>query len=815
VTRSPRVPGDRSSLLLARAPAAVRADEPARTTAVPKQRGPVPPLAVWAFLGVGAIASGAYLATPTTAVGAFIYAGIGIVSAGAVVAGRWLNRPSTKLPWQLFAASLLLAVAGNSTRYLTIQLTHPSLFLTALPDLITIPAYLCLGFGLLSMLRQRRPSSGSANTLDGILVAVGAGMIAWSYLIAPAIHITGDPGLIRAINGSYPPLDVAMVYLAARLAFTQVRHNAAFRLLLLTITATLVGDLGWALMAAHLLNAHPWVFTFEYCITLIGLGATALHPSMRLLGEPQPVAERPLRTARLGTVACSLLVPAIVALGRPLHSSTDRAVFATGTLIMVGLVVWRILLAVNEDASSRSRLHHSATHDELTGLANRAGLYRRLVTELAQTDSDGHPPALLFLDLDGFKNINDTWGHSVGDQLLIQVAERLRTITRIGDLIARGGGDEFTILCPGIPGPDRALDVAAQILACLSEAFDLAVGTVYMSASIGIAIADGVHGATTAEELVADADTAMYQAKSDGRNRVTLFAPALRARVTLRHQLGTALRSALERQELRLYYQPVVDLASRRLVGFEALIRWQHPERGMINPIDFIPLAEETGLIVPIGDWIVRSAAQQLAAFNRLRPPEREPLSMAINVSPVQLQDHDIVETIANAITAEGIDPTQLRIEVTETLMVQDAGGARAVLTAIKALGVSVSVDDFGTGYSSLAYLRRYPVDQVKIDRAFVSGLGISADDEAIVAAVLAMAAALHLDVVAEGIETEVQRLELLRLGCAGAQGYLFSRPLPIPQANALVAADRPLTPVADYFDGTPESKKHHVITAR
>src|ERR1019366_7794240 len=226
------------------------------------------------------------------------------------------------------------------------------------------------------------------NTLDGLLVAVGAGMIAWSYLIAPAIRITGDPALIRAINGTYPPLDVAMVYLAARLAFTQVRHNPAFRLLLLTITATLVGDLGWALMAAHLLNAHPWVFTFEYCITLIGLGATALHPSMRTLGEPQPVTVRPLRTARLGTVACSLLVPAGVALGRPLHSTSDRVVFAAGTLIMVALVVWRILLAVNQDATSRSRLHHSATHDELTGLANRAGLERRLVTELARTDAD-------------------------------------------------------------------------------------------------------------------------------------------------------------------------------------------------------------------------------------------------------------------------------------------------------------------------------------------------------------------------------------------------------------------------------------------
>jgi diguanylate cyclase (GGDEF)-like protein/PAS domain S-box-containing protein len=426
-------------------------------------------------------------------------------------------------------------------------------------------------------------------------------------------------------------------------------------------------------------------------------------------------------------------------------------------------------------------IRYRALHDRLTDLPNRMLFMDRLDQGLARLRRRRSLAAVLFLDFDHFKVINDSLGHHVGDELLTAVAPRLRHALRASDTVAHLGGDEFAILLEDIDGEDDAVEMAQRLAALFKQPFVIAGGEHFVSASIGIALA---RGGESAMELVRDADAAMYRAKERGRARYEVFDEATRGRVLARLRVENDLRRALEREEFSLHYQPVVSLSDRSIVGVEALIRWQHPERGLVSPAEFVPVAEQNGLIEPIGRWVLERACRQAAAWHAARPDSR-PIEMAVNLSAVQLASPGLVDTVQAALGASGLTPSLLCLEITETAMLRDPEATGEVLRRLGKLGVRLALDDFGTGYSSLSYLPHLPLDTLKIDRSFVDGLGSEDHDSAIVEAIIAMSRALSLGVVAEGVETECHVQELVRLGCERAQGFFFARPMPAAEIPA------------------------------
>jgi diguanylate cyclase (GGDEF)-like protein/PAS domain S-box-containing protein len=428
---------------------------------------------------------------------------------------------------------------------------------------------------------------------------------------------------------------------------------------------------------------------------------------------------------------------------------------------------------ITTQAEAQRALQHQAAHDALTGLPNRVLLADRLTQALARARRHHQRVAVLFLGLDGFKHVNDGLGHLAGDELLVEVARRLSGCVRSDDTLARFGGDEFAIVCE-VASTEVAMRFGNRLLKALQPPFTLRDTNMFVSASIGLVVADPD---AEPDKLLQDADVAMYRAKERGRSRMELFDDELRDRASLTLQSSTALRGALERGELRVFYQPIIDVYDGRPLAVEALLRWQHPERGLVSPDEFIPLAEDTGMIVPIGRWVLQEALRERAGWEA-ELPEQAPLRLAVNLSARQLSEPALVDDITATLRDHGTDPNSLILEVTESVLMQDPGSL-STLNAIHDLGIALHVDDFGTGYSSLAYLKTLPVDALKIDRAFIDGIGTNADDRAIVTAVLALARALTLEVVAEGVETQKQLSILQELGCDFIQGFLFSRPLP------------------------------------
>ncbi len=436
---------------------------------------------------------------------------------------------------------------------------------------------------------------------------------------------------------------------------------------------------------------------------------------------------------------------------------------------------------VSERKAFEEQLSHQAFHDSITGLANRALFRDRVEHALERLTRDADPVSVLFMDLDDFKTINDSLGHAAGDRLLGEVGERLRTCLRTPDTAARLGGDEFAILIEDGGESVGAAAVAGRILHALDGPFLLDGKEVFVRASIGIATS-GV-GRTTgpegAEELLRNADVAMYIAKEAGKNRFQIFEPEMHDTALRRLELKADLQRAVENEEFVLHYQPVIRLETGDIEGFEALVRWNHPTRGLVMPLDFIPLAEETGLVVQIGTWVLREACRQGDALQRT-VPEAAPMHMAVNLSARQLQRPEIVQEIAQVLLETGLPPECLVLEITESVMMQDMALSNERLTQLKHLGVLLAVDDFGTGYSSLNYIRRFPVDILKVDKSFVDGVSDGGEESALTAAIIELAGILNLRPVAEGIERADQLEKLLELGCELGQGFYFSKPLAI-----------------------------------
>jgi diguanylate cyclase (GGDEF)-like protein/PAS domain S-box-containing protein len=444
-----------------------------------------------------------------------------------------------------------------------------------------------------------------------------------------------------------------------------------------------------------------------------------------------------------------------------------------------------ILHDLTEQHLAQERIHRLAHHDTLTGLANRLSLNLRLEQLLAQTRRSGGAAAVLFIDLDHFKKINDTYGHQTGDLLLVAVAQRLQELLREVDTIARLGGDEFIVVTSGTVTPDEASNIAVRIVDALTAPYHLQGKTVHTGASVGVAMfpSDGDDGST----LMRHADTAMYAAKSQGRGNFQFFSAAMNTATHERLMLESRLWQALEQNEFELYLQPQVELATQRIIGAEALLRWHHPELGMVGPDRFIPIAEESGLILPLGDWVLQRACGLLASW---RAPGLAHLRLAVNLSARQCHGPGLLPQLDKLLRDHGIEPALLELEITESAAMQDPERSRALLNELRSRGIKVAIDDFGTGYSSLSYLKLFEIDRIKIDRGFVKDIESDPNDAVIVAATIALAHSLGLGVIAEGVETEAQRDFLRAKQCDEAQGYLFARPMPVAQFEAMVHAE-------------------------
>ncbi|GAA1865902.1 putative bifunctional diguanylate cyclase/phosphodiesterase [Asanoa iriomotensis] len=742
------------------------------------------------FVLVGLVAAIAYVVVGNMADVLFVIVGLG--ASVALVVGPIRHRARPSWPWFLLAAASVLFLVGAIVRPWSADQRGAAQLIS---DAFTVPGYVLMFVGLIGFLTMKHGPKRHA-VIDGMLIGLGAGLIFALLLSLPAADVTDRSAAVSAVAGLYPIFDLVLVLLVANIAFTTSLRGPSYLMLIGSMVLLLAGDIGYAIIGVNgTLIANRWI-DLPFLFGFVLIGACALHPSMRDIGRSTPLPVQAWSWRRLSLIVPALAVPFVLTAVIAEQSLLDRVVIAVGGALMVALLLLRAVSAVQAYAAAQREYEYQATHDHLTALPNRALLVDHVGQVLARPADTDRPLWLYFLDLDGFKLVNDSWGHYAGDRVIVEVARRLRRTVPAGAAVARVGGDEFVIAHESTT--EEAVALAERILASLTLPLKATASDVVVSGSIGIAgsacsgsprTAAEAEAATeardphaagsalvTAEGLLRDADTAMYQAKAEGRGRWVLFDTTMHHQVRDRIDIELALRHALAHDQLRLAYQPIVRLGGARLAGVEALIRWEHPVKGTIAPPKFIPIAEETGLISDLGRWVIREALRQLAEWRRDDVVD-EDFWLSINVSPRQLRDPRLPGEVAEALAENGLDGSSVMLEITESVMVDGSQVTDQVIAELRGQGVRLVVDDFGTGFSALGYLRRHPVTGVKIDRSFVGGLGTNPEDEEIVRAVVAMSSALGLTVVAEGVQTQAQRDVLQALGVVYGQGWLWGRP--------------------------------------
>ena len=764
----------------------------------------------WAwFLGTAlALAAVFPLFPPRSWMGAVTYLGLSFAEALAVIFGFRRHRPRQNWSWRILGAGAGVYALANTIWYGWPVFLHRDLVFPSIADATFVPSYLLFVAGLALLVRARGGrGQGLGSLIDALIISASAGAFAWVYLIAPLGTASGVSGLARAVSLSYPLLDLALIVLLVRILLTRGPRPPAFWLLCGFVVAMLTADISYtvALLNNTFYLGHP--LTVAWLISFGCLGAAALHPSMASLSESPPtVADHHMSWLRLTFLAVAAVVFPLGQLIRGAGNTTEALI---GSTVIFALCIARMAVLIRElgrsaEALARrerelrstvellhlseANLTHLAQHDVLTGLPNRALFDERLQSALAHPQRN---TTVMLLDLDSFKTVNDSMGHTAGDALLATVASRLASVVRPGDTAARLGGDEFTILAQGLDEPS-AVRLASRVLRTLDEPIAINGRRVVARASLGIAISSSERAE---HELLSEADAAMYEAKRKGGQRYELFSVDMHARVLDRLALECDLRAAELGVAITVHYQPIVDLGNGRLCGFEALVRWAHPERGMVPPDEFIPIAEETGQIVSLGLWILQQACLQARSWSQEYPGKGQ-LGISVNVSARQLADASFVADVARTLRETALDPALLTLEITETMMMADEDSICDCLQRLKRLGLRISVDDFGTGYSSLGHLRDFPVDELKIDRSFTASLGEGSGNSGVASATIRFAQSMHLDVVAEGIESEGQLAELRRSSCTRGQGYYLWRPMDAPAVDALLEkVDGPVLP--------------------
>ena len=740
----------------------------------------------WFALGLSIIGAGAagvdhssalWISCGSVSIGALLGVLVGYRRLGPTRAG--LGRP-WKDPLALLAFGLVLLGAG-------VAVGHPgaSTTVVSVADGLLIAALLVMLLGVGGLLDERVRGYAADIVLEGTVITTTIGVTFWMCAVEERLpHISVTAGsATTAVVGAGAALLVMLS--AARLGV--LRSGSPTGRLLLGGTALIaVGRAAQLVGRLDLLDVRA----LPAAITVAGIGvcgAAAAHPGIRSLRTDQTMAPVRLGLARLSVlVVAVLVVPAITGW----RLVADRRVEVQSVLVCSALLSLVVVAYLGGLLREWARIEHRIQTDDLTGLPNRRHFHERLQLAIAGARRGGGGVAVLFLDLDRFKVVNDSLGHAVGNTLLEAVARRINDSVPQDALAARLQGDEFAILLPDVPpGDPHAMDVARLVLRTIAKPYTLNRRKLYITASAGIAHcpSDG----DDYESLLRSADTAMYKAKDSGRNNAQVHTPEMHDLAVGRLDLESALHGAIERNELSVVYQPKVSLATGAIVGCEALVRWQHPDLGAISPVEFIEIAEETGLIAPLGEWVMQTACAQAKAWEDAGVP---PLVMAVNLSARQFQLQNVADMMARVLRNTGANAELLEVELTESLAMQNAARVAATLDELVDMGVRCSIDDFGTGYSGLSYLARFPLSTIKIDKIFVQSIDnpdAAANESSIVLAIISMARGLGLRVVAEGVETRAQLNFLLRTGCDEIQGMLFSPPVTPEKFETLIMLER------------------------
>ena len=686
----------------------------------------------------------------------------------------------------LFRAMAFVGIADAATIFVRAKSGSNTAARIAAEIAMLVCALLVMG-AIAIVARNRRGRDFWGVLADAGIVALGSWLLGWILLVRPRVAKFDGSTWQALIHNGYEPLGSVVLFLLMVVLFSDTVRTQAVWYLSGSIAFAAAGGIANALTTTgSSRNLGPTAMA----LNMVGYGfayAAMLHPSMRSLTERQPVGPHRPVTGRIIIAAAALIAPIMVATATVPHGRLDLVVRMVSVAALALLVTARVVSAVRENRSAQVELLQSAHTDSLTGLPNRGRLLEHVNAALRDSWKSEAHPTLFFIDLDRFKNINDSLGHPAGDEVLCTIALRLGQIVPQRAIVARIAGDEYVVFDPASPSVDDAMSLADLLLNELHEPLSLNAGDVFLTASIGVARLDP-QSHRSAELLLRHADTAMYQAKDLGRNCVALFDESMHEKVTHRLAVETALFRALERHELQMFHQPILELATGEVVGFEALMRWQQGDGTNVSPAEFIPIAEETGTIIELGAWALLESLNQLRGWidDGICSPSA---SMSVNVSPRQLADPNFPAIVDEALRRSKVPADLLWLEITEGIMISEPELALASLQRLRSLGVRVALDDFGTGYSSLSLLQKFPLQRVKIDRAFVNGVADNANDRSLVRTIIAMGSSLGLDMVAEGVETMQQLRVLGELGCAKAQGYLISHPIPADAMRGTVKA--------------------------
>jgi diguanylate cyclase (GGDEF)-like protein len=654
--------------------------------------------------------------------------------------------------------------------------------------MLSLSANVVMVSALAYAVSRRRGHFTWGDIVDGLMIALAGWMIAWITLVQPNLESTEHSRGEFLLNALYLPVILPMFVLAIALAMSGVIKRPATLLVVIAVFFSISGDAITAFFKFEMSSTSQSVAAACYLLAMFIGGAALIHPSSADLMVFAPRSHRLQLTRRLLLTGASLALPMMLIALVAAPTSLDRHVKALSALGILVLASIRIVEATRAHVRAQEHLVKAALTDSLTGLPNRSAILDKVIDSIASTGQGSGRPTLIIFDIDRFKNINDSLGHQAGDEVLKHVSERLDAAAQsIGAVVGRRSGDEFMVLDLHADTPEQALANAEFLHAVFKQPLSVAEGVVFLTASGGVATMPS-SGSAQAEDLFRMADIAMYKAKDAGRDGLALYRDSMQQHLTARMEIENALYGALDRKELRMFHQPIVDLESGQVTGFESLMRWQRSDGTLLSPTEFIAIAEETGIISSIGSWAILEALNQLRSWID-GGLVSDTTTISVNVSPRQLTDPHFADSVTEALARTRVSPSLLWLEVTESIMIAEPEMARGALEQLRLAGVRISLDDFGTGYSSLSLLQQFPIHQIKIDRTFVSGIAESKHDASLVRTVIAMGESLGLEVVAEGVETVQQLAALRRLGCSKAQGYLISHPVPAVAMRSTIAA--------------------------